>query len=284
MAEGGELPAVRACVAPSRNFTPRKQSGEVGSAVFTRVALPILIGLASAIATLGTRVFSNGFLQEPAEVKVASVVLAATVVANAVLAAKNGYSAVREKAIGDAYVTLLAALTKIVGSTQIPHGDIGLSAYRVSRKLRSPLCLRWWPLRLPWCQVQQRIARVRLSNNPPRCTIEWVDGKGVVGECWRVKDREAMFVRRDSTYLNCNEDAWASAPAATSMGLSYEEWITTQRYALILARPVHVGERYVGCVSLDTSKDAHVDKLLAEQSREFLGDAAAAVGKSFGGS
>jgi hypothetical protein len=127
-----------------------------------------------------------------------------------------------------------------------------------------------------------RIARVRLSNWPPRCTIEWSEGKGVVGECWRSGHRQAQFVRSESTLVGCSEAEWAQAHEAVRMGLSYEEWLTTCRYAAIMAYPLQLSDKYAGCVSLDTTQDEVAQKILSQDVWSLLGDAAVAIEKALG--
>src|SRR5687767_2813362 len=101
--------------------------------VWRGVLLPILLALIGGAATICAKIFADDFASQPIVVQISSFVLAGVTLANAVLAAWNGVTAIREKRISNTYVCLLAALTKIVGLTQVPAGELGMSAYRVRR-------------------------------------------------------------------------------------------------------------------------------------------------------
>jgi hypothetical protein len=239
--------------------------------MWRRIVLPAILSAVGALATVLTRALANDFNDQPVGVQVATVAAGVISLGIGGVAILNGVAAIQEKTKADAYTALLATLAKIADSTGIAATDLGLSAYHVKR------CL----LR-PWRKKQLRITRVRLSNYPPRLT-DWNWSKGVVGRCWKEKHHEVKFIRSESSYLGCTPKEWLEASDDERWGMNYEEWQDTQRYALIMAYPVQAGDKYAGCVSLDTAKDDFVPTLLSENVWTLLGDAAAAIGKSLGG-
>ena len=239
--------------------------------VWRKAVLPSILTAASASATVASRVLASDFGQQPLGARLAVYAGGVLTLCIGFLAVTSGVTAIRERTKTDAYTILLVALAKIVDMTGVDASDIGLSAFWVKRSV--------WR---PWRKRQNRLTGVRLSTNfPPLIGWDW--SKGVVGRCWKEKHNRVAFVRSDAPYLNCSQSEWNKASEEERWGMNYQEWTDTQRYALILAYPVQAGEKYKGCVSLDATRDEHVQNLFSEPVWALLGDAATAMEKSLGG-
>jgi hypothetical protein len=101
----------------------------------------------------------------------------------------------------------------------------------------------------------QRLERwMRITFRPrTESTVRWTRGKGAIGQCW---DTETVVTKNiegtNSKWGECNRQVWEGVPEATRMGLTHEEWRkTAKKYDMIVAVPVHVDGRIVGCVALD---------------------------------
>lgn len=235
------------------------------------VYLPGILGILGALAALGTRCFAADFEKQNLWVLICFVVSALVSSGVGVLAMINGETVIQDTLSKDAYTAMLVALTNIVDFTGIPAKEIRLSAFRLER--------RWWSF---WTKRQYRFARVGLANYPPP-KIGRNFAIGVVGECWKRKC-STSFLRKGNSEFS-GESEWLKAPAEVRMGMSFREWKETwDRFALIMAVPVQGGEKYLGCVSLDTFSDRHSSKLRQEKVWNFLADAATTIGESLRGS
>ncbi len=139
---------------------------------------------------------------------------------------------------------LTAALVDISRAMATDCTKAGLHAFLVKRPF-------------PWTEeVQVRIARVKLSFNPPPSGITWTKGKGVIGRCWtlrgnHVRNLEGWF----APHLAVTEQQWNGLPADTTYGLSFVEFTRTkEHFGTVAAVPILAGGgtgKYKGCVSFD---------------------------------
>lgn len=230
-----------------------------------------MLGILGALAALGTRYFATDFDKQNLWVLVCFVVSALVSSGVGVLAMINGETVIQDNLNKDAHTAMLVALTNIVDFTGVPASDIRLSAFRIGR--------RWWSF---WIKRQSRFARVGLASYPPP-RIGRNFAIGVVGECWKRKC-STFFLRKGNSAFS-GEAEWSKAPEEVRMGMSFREWKETRdRFALIMAVPVQGGERYLGCVSLDTFSDKHASKLRQDKVWNFLADAAITIAESLRGS
>jgi hypothetical protein len=276
----------------------------------------LVLGVAQGLVTFVGVYFKNDFKGQPPSVHVAALVGLVLAFVTPGFAAYSTIEARQEKLKGDAYTALLVVLTKIADKAKVPAREIGLNAYivrspRITAAVYStaayliavagaaivdedavvPIAVVGAPFVVaivtlgPWAPYQARLARVRLANFPPASTILWSWGKGFVGECWA---RQNMVIDRHlptryGPLLGCDEMAWKAAPAELRLGLSFQEWETTQqRYKYIRVAPILSPRRsgrakYVGCVSLDTAHDAHAAPLGTDEVRDLLQNAADAI-------
>lgn len=200
-------------------------------------------------------------------------------VLSVVLAFYNGCAAIwkshrleqaRQKS--EAQIALNAALTKIMQKARVNPDVVGLHAYVVRRSF------------FPWqAPHQERVARLRLSNYPPASGTLWGPNKGVVGQCWARRHQIVVLEPGKSLpqLLQCTEAEWNAAPEEQRQGLSFNEWEATRRYTYIAAVPVQAGERYVGCITIDTVEPGSADRLKIAAVRDILLDTAGTMSHVF---
>jgi hypothetical protein len=229
--------------------------------------------VAQAAASFGVTYFAADFRNLPSGVHWSVLAGFLLSLISPAVAAYGAHEARREKFRSDVYTALLAALARISDKAGVPASAVGLSAYIVRRQ-------RW----RFWKQYQARVGRVRLSSFPPPSTIEWVRGKGFLGECWAKQNTviDRHIPTRYAKYVGCDEAGWAAAPPEIRLGLTFQEWETTQqRYVYIRVAPILTARdgpsRYVGCVSLDTAHDEYAKALGTDEVRNLVQDAAEAI-------
>lgn len=217
--------------------------------------LLVLQAAASATAVVAGKSWAN----ESWHWRITTLVATAVALFNGCYALWTTSELNREKRKTDAHNQLNAMMQKILQRQRVDPGLVGLHLYMLKRE--------WWPGSTKWFwkiprprfrKRQERLARLRLSNNPPASGIVWAEGKGVVGRSMANPGTAVRFLKSDYTaHVGCTEQAWAAVPPDETMGLSFSEWKITQRYEFIVAVPIQEGERYVGCITLDTT-DASV--------------------------
>ena len=95
-----------------------------------------------------------------------------------------------------------------------------------------------------------RVCLVKL-NSGPASGIKWVNGKGIVGQCWATNgERQFENLGRFSAY---NKTTWAVLSSKDRYDLTFDELtLMRERYGVVAAVPILNGTEYLGCVTMDT--------------------------------
>jgi hypothetical protein len=95
-----------------------------------------------------------------------------------------------------------------------------------------------------------RVALVKLNSGPPS-GIKWVDGKGIVGQCWE-SNGQRQFENFDR-FRGHNQGTWNAMGPRERFGMTFDEVkLMRERYGVVAAVPIVDGTKYLGCVTMDT--------------------------------
>ena len=164
----------------------------------------------------------------------------------------------REKKL-EAFLT--AALRYIVGHARADWEDTGVQVFLVRRKKG------FW-------KVQSRAAKVRLAS-VPSSGIEWTEGKGMIGRCWKTRAYQAVDLQAHfAPHLECTAAQWNELSEDTRYGLTFEDFSRVgSRYGFVAAAPIlDAYDKYLGCVSMDMppKRDGDADALVQGEVRKAL--------------
>ncbi|MGR3937020.1 hypothetical protein [Streptomyces sp. BRA346] len=178
--------------------------------------------------------------------------------------------------------TLGSALASIEEVTALRASEIGLQAFRIER--------RWWKRNWKdsqwWRHKEQlsRLARLRFNDTQPPSEIEWSEGKGVIGECWRVRRyHDFDFDTHHADQHNWEEHTWTSLPDKITMGMGWPEFEQVRgRYGVIAAFPiVHPqSNKLLGVLALDGAPSTYKN-LTSMPVRKICSTAAARIADLF---
>lgn len=179
-------------------------------------------------------------------------------------AARQAYVRSREVRREKVGIILRGMAFTIQDDTAIDVRDIGTAAY-----LTQP----WW--HWPFFSRKgylQRIARERPKQTGVS-TIRWRSDVGVVGICVALgKDVVEDIALLDDGLGKINADEWVTGPE--SLGLTYDEFQKVRdKFAVVLASPIIVAGKAVGCVAVDGPVGSY-DKLEANSLRGIVAAAA----------
>ncbi|MGW1531100.1 hypothetical protein [Streptomyces aureus] len=173
---------------------------------------------------------------------------------------------------GKVLSALGAALSQIEEVTALSASEIGLQAFVIE--------LKGWNRK----KVLARLARLRLAEMQPPSEIEWVEGKGVIGECWRVRRyHDFNFDEHHSDQQAWDEGKWASLPESVTMGMSWTEFEQVRgRYGVIGAFPIVHAEtsKLLGILAVDGGP-GNYDNLTSGPVRKACASAAARIADLF---
>lgn len=156
----------------------------------------------------------------------------------------------RQRDIETCLTSSLVYAVKHAGASWL---DIGIQAFQV---------------RGYWKPRHVRVAKARLRP-VASSGIEWGRHKGVVGRCWASRapqfhDLQAHF----APFVSADRATWDALPAATRFGLTYDDFQRLKgKYGIVAAVPiVDSTDRYVGCITADTSPTAGPPNPLARNA------------------
>lgn len=178
--------------------------------------------------------------------------------------------------------TLGSALADIQESTALRVGDIGLQAFEIEGK--------WWKRKWKgsqwWKRQEQlsRLARLRFNDTQPPSEIQWNEGKGVIGECWRVRryhdfDFDTHHAKQDEW----EGRDWGFLPAKVTMGMNWPEFEQVRgRYGVVAAFPIvhSQSNKLLGILALDGSP-GNFKNLTSKPVRKTCSQAAARIADLF---
>jgi hypothetical protein len=180
------------------------------------------------------------------------VLAAATPVAQRAIAEYGEGRAERERKRDESIrIYLNASFVQIHHLTNAPMTRMGVQAFLVKRSFKPNWSFSWRPAE------QRRVVRVKLHEAQAPSGIRWTEGKGLIGECWRRRDRcHVNLEEHFAKYRALGEDEWKALPLQERFGLEFDEFQRTKgRYGLLAAVPIIDKAdpgRYLGCVSFDT--------------------------------
>lgn len=155
----------------------------------------------------------------------------------------------------DVRASLSAALGMIADRCRVPFQQLGVQCFEVS----------WSGCR----RCQARLAKVRLSN-VPSSGVKWRRGKGVIGLCWETRRLQWVDLSQGpfAQLAQMPDDRWPAVDLNTSYGLSFSDYRTLgNKYGIVAAAPIIVGDQYIGCITLDVPPGVDVpNREFAEQT------------------
>jgi hypothetical protein len=158
------------------------------------------------------------------------------------------------------------AIAEIAG---VPRACLGVSVHRVRRDVRG--------------EYLHPLARVRDNADPaPSPNIRWTQGKGIIGRCWQEGGVVYEDLERFATkYKDCTQQQYERLSQKKQMYLRWAEFrAMIGKYSSVLAYPIVVDQRFLGCVAVDLPLDANFPGVLDRAPvRELTGAAARSVGK-----
>jgi hypothetical protein len=179
-------------------------------------------------------------------------------------------SARRPRRVGDQRKierVLTSAVVALSRNTGVPIEDLGANAFGIRRWSRA-----WWPTpRLV------RLARFRPSDRLQPSRVDWVLGKGAIGEAWRdegVAHIDLRSIARAWFATAQTEEEFDRDFAADAHGLTFAEFrATTGKYAETAA--VAIADEtgaVIGVVSLDRQLRDDADDLVLDNqaTRDLL--------------
>ncbi|MFE2426851.1 hypothetical protein ACFXJ5_08870 [Streptomyces sp. NPDC059373] len=165
-----------------------------------------------------------------------------------------------------------SALAQIEEVTALRANEIGLQAFTIERK--------WYKRN----DRLVRLARLRFNETQPPSEISWSEGKGVIGECWRVRRyHEYNFDTNHSHQSIWTEQIWDTLAQDFTMGMSWPEFEQVRgRYGIIGAFPMVHSEthRLIGVFALDGTP-GNYSNLTAGPVRKICASTAARIADLF---
>lgn len=140
---------------------------------------------------------------------------------------------------------LQAAMIELSTEAGLKSEDISLRVFKVSR---SPSTL--------WLKKEQRsIGVIRQRKGLPPLTIQWREGVGVIGRCWKTKHEVQRVLL--IPLAKATKTDWDQLDPEDRMGFSWEQWSSLRsRYHGLVAYPIveqtkfQKRYKYWGCVAL----------------------------------
>ncbi len=148
--------------------------------------------------------------------------------------------------------TVRAAQLTIADETNYKVQDLGGSVFVIAGR-------RW----LRWNKHLKRVSRVRFSDYPAESKVDWVKGKGVIGEVW-----ETGSLAYENLLPICltwgrsrrhTEDEFRLLPETQRQNFSFHEFgIVASKYAEVIAVPiVRPDGRLIGVFAMDVVFSEH---------------------------
>lgn len=141
-------------------------------------------------------------------------------------------------------------------SKDVSVRSLGVSVFVCKTKWR-----RRWLKAIPFPQRELvRIVRFRMEERPQPSSVQWIKGKGAIGECWEIGNK----VHRDhrATIANLGtqltEQTFGELKPEVVSGFTYSEFREIrQKYVEVLAVPIkdEHGTRILGVLSVDRPAD-----------------------------
>ncbi|MDD9206725.1 hypothetical protein PU560_09635 [Georgenia sp. 10Sc9-8] len=145
-----------------------------------------------------------------------------------------------------------SAIKEIRDHTSLPLEAVGACVWEV----RSYRPLLWRP-RL------RRVIRFRIDTYPSPSPVDWIEGKGTIGECWLSKAPKHRHVKpiADRWCIDgaISDRDWARIPSKTKAGMSRQDFQElVGKYAEVLATPIkdQRSGALLGVLSIDLPYDA----------------------------
>jgi hypothetical protein len=142
---------------------------------------------------------------------------------------------------------LASLVATIAEVTQLPISDFGCGLFLVQERgiMR--------PRRLV------RVERVRIIDDLHESDVQFTCGKATVGACWEdEKPKHFDWSRINLRYADgeISDKRWGEMPDNTKRGLSHSEFKKLLgKYAEVLAVPVTIEGKFVGCIAVDRKWD-----------------------------
>ncbi|MGW2871313.1 hypothetical protein [Kitasatospora sp. NPDC001225] len=239
------------------------------AAAVARAALQAL-----AAAVIATNSLRNPPTQTSKTLMLAAVaVIAAMAIYEPVRVARKERKEERKRVTRSKVLSALStALVQIEDITALRASEIGLQAFSIEKKA--------------WSREKHlvRLARLRFNDMQPPSDIEWLEGKGIVGECWRFRRyHEYDFDTHHSDQHTWTEEKWDELSPDLTMGMSWAEFEQVRgRYGIIGAFPiVHADtNRLLGVLALDGSP-GNYNNLTAGPVQRVCASAAARIADLF---
>ena len=201
-----------------------------------------------------------------------------TAILGLVLAALVGVEAEkahRAKTRLDVENILQAAMIELSAEVGLKPEDISLRVFKVSR---SPSTF--------WLKKEQRsLGVIRQRKGLPPLTIQWREGVGVIGRCWKTKhevQRVLLLPLAEAT-----KTEWDQLDPEDRMGFSWEQWSSLRsRYHGLVAYPIVEQTKFLkrykywGCVALGAFTEtvwAKMDQERPDITDAQLGNVAASI-------
>ena len=160
---------------------------------------------------------------------------------------------------------LSSAIATVCAVAGVKPGDVGSGLFLVHRSRRKGLRLK-------------RVERVRLLDTMTESGIVFRENVGTVGKCWateRPSHHNWTAVNRRHAEKPPDEAAWNSVKSETKHGFTYSEWLKMLgRYSEVIAVPVTVNAKLIGCLAVDLrwhAGEASASVLNTMAVRESLG-------------
>jgi hypothetical protein len=133
---------------------------------------------------------------------------------------------------------LTASLVDLARNCGLDWESIGVRAF-VTRKKK-----------LRRIYQHKRIGFVKL-NSGPASGIKWINGKGIVGQCWATSGKRQF--ENFGRFAGHNNGTWMVLSPADRYELTFEELrLMRERYGVVAAVPMISGTDYLGCITMDT--------------------------------
>jgi hypothetical protein len=163
---------------------------------------------------------------------------------------------------------LTTSLVLIAREPGAPWDEIGVQAFLVTGWL--------------WRKRQSRIAKVRLSSIASS-GVTWTKDKGVIGRCWETRTNQWAQLEDPpfSELATTPEATWNQLRSSATYGLSYADYRALgQKYGTVAAVPIMAGDKYIGCITLDTPAGVRLER--SEIALQSLAATAEAVRRVLG--
>lgn len=139
----------------------------------------------------------------------------------------------------DVRALLVPSLIVVVNDCGLKWDTTGIQAFRVTG---------WW-----FRKRQVRMAKIRLASIPSS-GVQWTEGKGVIGRCWKTRRPICVDLTGDFATLPTDIVQWYGLERSRTFGLTLEDYRALgTKYGTVAAVPIIDGnDKYIGCVTLDT--------------------------------